>query len=568
MTTPQPDRRATPAPPAPFGRTGVFTLAAALLLAVSGLFAVPGVVFSAAYYTNAWAVVAFVAPILTVSMLVLAGAAVARGSQTFLLVVSVTTVLYLVSLVWLGLPADGGVARADTLSRLWSAPIQLALALVALALAWWISSRTDRRPWAPLILVALAPVLARIPGTGAYWDAAWLPVLVVALGIPAALTILAAGLVSLPDRGPQITGAVLIVLAGLGVYGSSLVLGRQPVPSVLVAMGLAFVCALAAILAPSRRVADGDGQHPGSEDADQLDTGSLDEAAGVASTAAADAEVVTMSDTAVVVVPSSRPEADDDAGTRPPFASRRIRTLTLAALTVLVLTVALAVPRMFAYGPGIQPGGAGLVSLTGLLVNASTFTAFVLAAGAATLRVRGVLLTATVFAGALGLALLVSWTAAGGTVDLRAGLPFIALGLSLALAWAGVLRPGHGSTAWRWLAVVPLVLAAPPIQSLTNPGITVYASNPAFLPQFVLPILVSGLAPLLAAALLGYPHRRTRIAAAVLLGAAAIAAVVGTMENAAASLALATALRLLQVGGYALAGVLVVGALRAPEPGR
>ncbi|MEU4361655.1 hypothetical protein [Promicromonospora sp. NPDC023987] len=571
MNTPEPDPRAAqaaPPPPAPLSRTSVLTLVAALLLAVSGLFAVPGALFSAAYYTNTWAVVAFVAPMLTVSMLVLAAAAVARGSRMFLLLVSVGTVLYLVGLVWLGLPASGGLPTTDGSGRLWSGPAQLGLALVTLALAWWITSRTERRPWAPLVLVALAPVLGRISGTGPYWDVAWLPVLFVALGIPAVLTILAAGLVCLPDRGPQIAGAALIVLAGLAVHGSSLVLGRQPLPYQLVVMGLALVCAVAGILARPRPVADGAEPHPGPENTGPLDEAAPDEAAPGASAAATDAEVITMSDTAVVVGPSSHIGADEERGAGRSHVPGRTRTLTLTALMVLVLTVALNVPRMFAHGPGIQPSGGGMVSLTGLLVDVSLPTAFVLAAGAATLAVRSVLLAATVLAGVLCLALLVSRAAAGDTVALSEGLPFVALGLSVALAWTGVLRPGVGSIAWRWLAVVPLVLAAPAIRLLTSPGVTVYASNPAFVPQLVLPILVSGLGPLLAAALLSYPHRRTRIAAAALLGAVAIAAVVGTVENAAVGMRLLTALSLLQVVGYAVTCVLVVRMTLAPRAGR
>ena len=521
MTAPPPGPRAEPSRPS---RTSVLTLAAALLLAVSGLFGLPDAVFSQAYYTTSWIVLAAIAPVLTVTTLVLAAAAVARGSRTFLLVVGVGALLHLVALIGLGLPASGGLPTTDMTGRLWSGPAQLLLALACLVLAWWITSRTERRPWAPLVLVALAPVLGRITGTGPYWDLAWWPVLLVALGVPAVLTILAAGLVCLPDRGPQISGAVIIVFAGLSQYGSALLLGRQPNPEPLVVMGLALACAVAGILARRR--------------------GAVDDA---------------------VVVASTRPEADEEAEGDPSDPPGRSRKLALVALTVLVLATGLDVARMFTQGPGIQPGGAGLVHLVGLLVGAAVPTVLTLAAGAATLGSRGMLVVASVASGLLGLALLVSRTAAGGTVALEEGLPFVALGLSLALAWTGVLRPEAGGPTLRWVAVLPLVLAAPALQLLIDPGLTMHASNPAFVPQLVLPILVSGLGPLLAAALLGLPRRGARITGAVLLGLVAIAAVLGTVVDAAAGLRLLAALNLLQVAGYALAAVLVVVAITPPR---
>ncbi|MDR7384688.1 hypothetical protein [Promicromonospora iranensis] len=560
MTAPPPGPRQARSRPS---RTGVLTLAAALLLAVSGLFGLPEAVFSQAYYTTSWIVLAAVAPVLTVTTLVLAAAAVARGSRTFLLVVGVGTLLHLVALIALGLPASGGLPTGDGAGRLWSGPAQLLLALACLVLAWWITSRTDRRPWAPLVLVALAPLLGRITGTGPYWEMAWWPVLVVALGIPAVLTILAAGLVCLPDRGPQITGAVLIVLAGLGRYGSELLLGRQPNPEPFVVMGLALACAVAGILGGPRRVADDAAAQPGQEGPDRVDGG-----APAAPAAGTGAEVVTTSDTTVVVVPSPRPEADEEAGGDPSDQPGRSRTLALAALAVLVLTVGLDAPRMFAHGPGIQPSGAGVLSLVGLLVDASMPTVFVLAAGTASLRSRGALLTATVCSGLLVIALLVSRTAADSTITLRDAVPVVALGLSIALAWTGLLRPGAHSATLRWAAAVPLVLAAPPLWVLTAPGVTMHASNPAFVPQLVLPILVSGLGPLLAAALLGLPRRGARLSGAVLLGLVAISAVIGTVTDAAVGLRLLAALNLLQVAGFALAAVLVVNATLAPQQRR
>lgn len=500
-------------------------------------------------------VLAAAAPTFTSTTLILAAAAMSRGSQTFLLVVSAGTLLHLVALAGLVLPTSGGPT-----GRLWSAPVQLLLALVCLAMAWW-TTRTGRRPWVPLVLVALAPLLGRLTLTSGYWDAAWWPVLV-ALDIPAVLTVLAAGLVCLPGRRPQIAGAVLIAFAGPGVYVSGLVLGDQPHPYQLATMGLALVCAVAGIVTRRARGADDDAAGSRPDGTDRLDAG-----APAAPSAATDGESVTMSDTAVVVVPSP-PAADEGAGPGPADPTSRTRTLTLAALTVLVLAVALEVPRMFAHGPGIRPAGAGLVPLAGLLVDAAVPAALVLAAGAATLRSRGALLTATVGSGLLAIALLVSRTAAGGTITLEEGLPFVALGLSVALAWTGLLRPGADSTAWRWTAVVPLVLAAPSLRMLIEPGVTMHASDPAFVPQLVLPILVSGLGPLLAAALLCFPHRRARIAGAALLGVVAIVAVIGAVEDAVLGLRILTALNLLEVGGYALSAVLVVSATLAPRTGR
>lgn len=81
----------------------------------------------------------------------------------------------------------------------------------------------------------------------------------------------------------------------------------------------------------------------------------------------------------------------------------------------------------------------------------------------------------------------------------------------------------------------------------------------------VLTILVSGLGPLLAAALLGLPRRGARVTGAALLGLVAIAAVLGTVVDAASGLRLLAALNLLQVAGYALAAVLVVAAITPPR---
>lgn len=501
-------------------RAGALPLAAALLLAASGLFALPAGLFSQAYYTETWHVMAAAAPASVLPTLVLMAVAVARGSRMFLLVMTAGATLHLAGLTALALVADAGLNETGPAwFGLWSGPLQLGLALIALALAWWNRARAGTSQWVPLLLLALAPPLGQyISGVGSFSDTfylgPWGPVLAAALAVSLSLTILAAGLVCLPDRGPQVSGAVLIVLTGLSLFVTALVLGRPPHPYRLAVVGLALGCAVAGIIAGRAR--------------------GVDDAVAVAG-----------------------PEGTDPPG--------RTGVLTLAALTVLVLTVALYVPELFAHGPGIRPAAGGILLLIGPLVDASLPAALVLAAGAATLRSRGALLTATVSSGLLVIALLVSRTAVGGTVTLEEGLPFIALGLSGAIAWTGMLRPKADSTAWRWTAVVPLVLAAPPLWMLFEPGVTMHASDPAFVPQLVLPILVSGLGPLLAAALLCFPHHRARVAGAALLGLVAIAALIGTLEDAVFGLRILTALNLLQVGGYALSAVLVVSATLAPR---
>jgi hypothetical protein len=568
MAPTPPSPRTEPGPPA---RTSALTLATALLLAVSGLFALPEAFFSEAYYTNTWATVAFAAPLLTVTTLVLAAAAVARGSRTFLLLVSAGTLLHLVGLVWLGVPASGSFPTADG-PNLWSGPAQLGLALLALAIAWWITARTERRPWVPLALVAVAPLLGRFAGASPYWDWSWWPVLIAALGIPAMLTILAAGLVCLPDRAPQVAGAVLIVLAGLGVHGSDLVLGRQPHPYQLAVMGLALVCAIAGIVArrgtaadvagpPTAHAADAEAG-PGPDGTDQPDHG-----APPASASGADREVSTMSDTAVVVVPSSHLETSPDTSGDPAGTSGRTAALPVIALVVLVLTAALRVPEVFAHGPGIQPDGLGLSPLLGTLSIASVPAAFLLTAGAATLASRGMLVVASAWSVLLVLVLLVSWTETGWAVAPPGPLSYVALGVALALAWTGRTRPGSGGVALRWAAVAPLVLASLPLSMLLDPNAMAFISASVFLTGFLLPNLLFFAAPVVAAALLGFPRRSAYVAAAVLLGVAAIAAVGMTLSEA-SGLRLLTALNVLQVGGYGLACVLVLAAVLPPGRAR
>lgn len=563
MTAIAPSRRTNAA-----ARAGALPLTAALLLAASGLFALPAGLFSQAYYTETWHVMAGAAPASVLPTMVLMAVAMARGSRMFLLVMTAGAMLHLAGLTALALFADAGFnGTGPVWFGLWSGPVQLGLALIALALAWWYRARAGTGQWVPLLLLALAPPLGQyISGVGSFSDTfylgPWGPVLAAALAVSLSLTILAAGLVCLPDRGLQVAGAVLIVLTGLSLFVTDHVLGLPPHPYRLAVVGLALGCAVAGIIAERARKVDDAVVDIGPEGTDRLDAG-----APAAPSAATDGGLVTMSDTAVVVVPSP-PAADEGTEAGPADPPGRTGVVTLAALTVLVLTVALNVPELFAQGPGIRPAAGGIPLLIGPLVDASLPAALVLAAGAATLRSRGALLTATVSSGLLVIALLVSRTAVGGTVTLEEGVPFIALGLSGAIAWTGMLRSRADSTAWRWAAVVPLVLAAPPLWLLFEPGVTMHASDPAFVPQLVLPILVSGLGPLLAAALLCFPHHRARLAGAALLGLVAIAALIGTLEGAVFGLRILTALDLLQVGGYALSAVLVVSATLAPRTAR
>jgi hypothetical protein len=232
---------------------------------------------------------------------------------------------------------------------------------------------------------------------------------------------------------------------------------------------------------------------------------------------------------------------DDEARVAPSDAALARPTsggaLPLAALTVLVLTVALDVPEMFAHGPGIHPGGAGSLPLIGFLVDAALPAALTLTAGAATLGSRGALGVASACLGLLAILLLASRTAVSATVALHEALPFVALGLSLALAWTGATRTGPGGTALRWTAVIPLALAASPLM-------------------------------VLAAALLGFPRQATRLAAAVLLCLLALGAIV-TLLDYTTALRGGAVLQLIRTCGYSLAAVLAAAAvlpsLRQPK---
>lgn len=531
------------------GRADTLRLVAALLLAVSGLFALPAELFSQMYYLQTRDVLAVAAPASVLTTLTLVAVAVARGSRTFLLVMTAGAALHLAGLVALALAADAGLRGTGLV---WFGPAELVLALVALALAGWNTMRAGSSQWVPLLLLALAPPLGRyISGAGTFSDtfylgSSWGSVLAAALAVSLSLTILAAGLVCLPGRGAQISGAVLIVLAGLSLFVTDLVLGRSPDPYRLPVVGLALVCAVVAIIA---------GRHHGA-------------AAGADTTSApatdGSTEITTMSDTAVVVVPPQRPGTDPDAEGA---AATGTPAVVVAALAALVVTAALNVPEMFAYGPGIKPSAAGLPLLLDLIVDASLLAALVLTAGAVTSGSRALLVGASALSGSLALVLLIT-RAGGGTADLSAALPFVALALSLAVGWTLERRAEGNGARLRWAALLPLVLAASPLQVLADPAaVSYYLGDPTLAPLHLLPIMLFGVGPVLAAALLGFPRRGTRVAAAVLLGLLALAGIAATLESA-SGLRLLVTLNLLRAGGYALACALVVSAALAPRTDR
>lgn len=531
------------------GRADTLRLVAAVLLAVSGLFALPAELFSQMYYLQTRDVLAVAAPASVLTTLTLVAVAVARGSRTFLLVMTAGAALHLAGLVALSLAADAGLRGTGLV---WFGPAELVLALVALALAGWNTMRAGSSQWVPLLLLALAPPLGRyISGAGTFSDtfylgSSWGSVLAAALAVSLSLTILAAGLVCLPGRGAQISGAVLIVLAGLSLFVTDLVLGRSPDPYRLPVVGLALVCAVVAIIA---------GRHHGA-------------AAGADTTSApatdGSTEITTMSDTAVVVVPPQRPGTDPDAEGA---AATGTPAVVVAALAALVVTAALNVPEMFAYGPGIKPSAAGLPLLLDLIVDASLLAALVLTAGAVTSGSRALLVGASALSGSLALVLLIT-RAGGGTADLSAALPFVALALSLAVGWTLERRAEGNGARLRWAALLPLVLAASPLQVLADPAaVSYYLGDPTLAPLHLLPIMLFGVGPVLAAALLGFPRRGTRVAAAVLLGLLALAGIAATLESA-SGLRLLVTLNLLRAGGYALACALVVSAALAPRTDR
>jgi hypothetical protein len=358
------------------------------------------------------------------------------------------------------------------------------------------------------------------------------------------LTVLAAGLVCLPSWGARISAAALLSLAGLSLLwaDAALYTTTQVNALELALIGLAL---LSALVAASQASPAGAAAEPDDAASGRV---MVDAAGEVAASSRDEASAASPSPDAAPATPSDAPRA----------------TPAVAALAVLVLTVALTVPELFAHGPGIRPAAGGIVLLIGSLVHAALPAALTLTAGAATLGTRDVLTVASVGSGLLALALLVSRAAAGWPATPHDLLPFVALGLSLALAWTGAARPGPAGTRLRWAAVVPLVLAASPLLVLTDPSNMAFAGDPTFLDRYVLGNLLPGIVPVLAAALLGHPRRGTRTAASVLICVLGVHGVVVLFSLSYGSGAygsgtrLEDVLQLLRISGYGLACLLVL----------
>ncbi|MFD7308718.1 hypothetical protein [Promicromonospora sp. NPDC059942] len=527
MTQTAPGRRADAR-----GRTRAASLAAVLLLTLSGLTALPAGLFSPEYHSDSWTVAGAAGPASVLPTLVLVAASVTYGSAVFLLLTTVLTTVHLVALAALASAAANGPQDPQVFL---SGPVALGLALVGILLAWWDSTRADRRPGIALLVVALAPVLGLLVDARQAGDGPWYVIgigVLVLQQVPAILTVLAAGLVCLSSRGARLGGAALIALSGASLlWADSILSPATPLPGLrLAAISAAVVCALVAAA-----------QAPGPADHDQTDE----------------------TDVAPPATPPVAAPAPPDAVPAPPVAAPGpagaivlpARVLPTVALAVLVLAVAVQVPELFAQGPGIRPGLAGPGPLVGLLVGAALPAALTLTAGAVTLRTRGVLVVASACSAGLAVALATSRITTGGGLSLRDLLPFVALGLALALAWATMPRSGRSDrTALRWAAVALLGLTASPLALLADPTVDL-----AYMGRYLLSYPLAGAGPVVAAALLGFPRRATRLTAAVLLTALALVGVRFLIYDA-SGLRLAAALDLVQICGYGLAAVLAAAA--------
>ncbi|MFI2489458.1 hypothetical protein ACH47X_21275 [Promicromonospora kroppenstedtii] len=513
MTKTAPGRRAEAR-----GRTRAASLAAVLLLALSGLAALPAGLFSPEYHSDSWAVAAAAGPASVLPTLVLVAASVTYGSTIFLLLTTALATLHLVALAVLASAAANGPQDPQVFL---SGPVVLGLALVGVALAWWDGTRADRRPAIALLAVTLAPVLGLLVDARQAGDGPWQIIgigILVLQQVPVILTVLAAGLVCLPGRGARLGGAALIALSGAGLlWADSILSPATPLSGLrLAAISAAVVCALVAAA-----------QAPGPADHDELDE--------------------------TDIAPPAAPPVATPAPT--PTTVLPVRRLSTVALAILVLAVAVQVPELFAQGPGIRPGLAGPGPLVGLLVDAALPAALTLTAGAVTLRTRGVLVVASACSAGLAVALAVSRMTTGGGLALHDLLPFVVLGLALALAWATVPGPGRSDrAALRWAAVALLGLTASPLALLVDPAVDL-----AYLSRYLLSYPLAGAGPVVAAALLGVPRRGTRVAAAVLLSVLALVGV-GFLLDDASGLRLAAALDLVRICGYGLAAVLAAAA--------
>ncbi|WP_020014010.1 hypothetical protein [Promicromonospora sukumoe] len=512
------------------GRAGAVPLTAALLLVLSGVFALPAGLYSSEYHSDSWAVAAVAGPASVLPTLVLAAAAVASGSRILLFVSSALTMVHLVALATLAsAAADGPVDPQLFLSG----PVELGLALVGLTLGWWDVSRTRRRPGIALLVVALAPALGLLVDARQAGDGPWY---LIGLGIlllqqvPALLTVLAAGLVCLPGRGARAGGAALIALTGAGLlWADSLFSPAAELSGLrLAAIAAALLCALVATAQASSTAADAEDDEPATPD----------EPTGHGRSE-----------------PETEPKTETEPPTTPADDVPVLSGLALpaVALAILVLATGLDVLKLFAQGPGIRPDLAGMGPLLGFLVDAALLAVLTLTAGAVTLGTRGALVVASGCSGLLLLVLLASRMTAGGRLTPHEVLPFVALGPALALGWVGT-RPERVGTVLRWAVVVPLVLVASPLLLLTDPGVDL-----GYLSRYLMSYPVAGAGPVVAAALLGFPRRGTRLAAAVLLTLIALIHVYWLMYDT-SGLRVAVALDLAQICGYGLAAALAAAA--------
>ncbi|MCF4122617.1 hypothetical protein L1785_16685 [Antribacter sp. KLBMP9083] len=517
------------------------TLAATLLLVLYGWSSLPLDLLSPGFYEQTRTVMAAVAAASVVPGLVLAAAAATRRSRTFLLVTTVVTVLHLCAVLAVGLLAAAGAPPGRGWDGVGPAAGQLLLALTGLGFAWWGITRPVSRPWIGVVPVLLAPF---VPALGvALLGAPYLFVYVVLSG--GGFTVLAAvgaaALLGLPGRGSRVAGTLLVAwVAGdrlappVGVGGlpaaQSAGIGADPaMPAALqlVVLLAALVCGAVAVL-PARPEASWEVEP--------------------------------------TTTPTAEPAATDEpAGSSGPMSRADLRRAAGgAALAVVVLTLLLELPKLFAFGPGINPGGAGAVFLLQFLADAAIPAAAAVVAGAATSGSRPVLALASGFSGLVaGGALLAGAVTGVGVLglDVQSYLPLAALAMSLALAWAATARTGATATALRWAAVVPPLLLVSPLTLLADPSRMVYARDPMFA-TYVADTLPA-LGAVAAAALLGYASRTIRIVAAVLLGVLAVASF-GDVAGGAGMLRRLILLDGLTIAGYSLACLLVVASVLAP----
>ncbi len=260
---------------------------------------------------------------------------------------------------------------------------------------------------------------------------------------------------------------------------------------------------------------------------------------------------------------SAGPSADGPPGpgllaAEPPVGqSARSARLAGAAVLAIAAAAALDVPALFAHGPGIRPGGAGVAFLVLQLVVAAVPAALVLAAGAAASGRRWLLVLASLAGAGLVVGLGAASTVGGARPAAGLVVQILCLAVALVLAW---IARGQ-RTSLRWAAVVLVVVAAVPWGSLLDADARLYQGDPRFWRLFVEPHLPA-LAAVVAAALVALGSRWTRVAGAVVL-AVLVVDDLGTLLDQAAMLRRLTALNGLRVAAHLTACLLAVAAAAA-----